>query len=156
MKKHAMTILLVLAALALGLWLWLDRDRVTEGERKKRENSVFTAWRRDELSRLVIAQEGETITLVRDPKKDTSWRMTTPREERADVAAVERLMTTLEFAVIARKVAEGTTGLGLARTARCTWAASSRGSRSAGRRRAPRGRATSASTIATPSSSPRS
>jgi len=113
MKRHAATIILVLVAIALGVWLWTDRDRVTEGERKRRENSVFNAWRREELSRIVIAHDGETIVLERDAKKDAAWRMTSPREERADVGAVERLVTTLEFANVARKASPGTTGTGL-------------------------------------------
>lgn len=109
-----MTLVLVACAVALGVWLWLDRDRVTEGERKRRENSAFVAWRRDELSQISIAHEGETIVLNRDPHADKSltqgkegeWRMSSPREERADPVAVERLVSTLELAVVARRATE--------------------------------------------------
>ncbi len=121
MKKHAGTIVLVVLALALGLWLWLDRDRITEGERKGRENSAFVVWRRDELTRVSIAHEGETIVLERDRPvapgkpsnegKEGSWRLTSPREERADAVAVDRLLTTLEFATAIRH-ASGGAGLG--------------------------------------------
>ncbi|MBX3189215.1 MAG: hypothetical protein KF819_19485 [Labilithrix sp.] len=116
MRKHAATIVLVLLAVGLGLWLWIDRDRVTEGERKRRENSVFTAWRRDELLRLEIAHEGETLVIERERQREPSgdppaWRMTSPRSERVDVQAVERLMTTLEFASVVRRASEGD-GLG--------------------------------------------
>lgn len=104
MKGHISTIVLLLLAIGLGLWLWLDRDKVTEGERKRRENNVFAAWRREDLSRIEIAHEGETIVLERDPKVDGSWRMRSPREERVDQAAAERLLTTLEFATAVRKV----------------------------------------------------
>lgn len=115
MKKHAATIVLVLLAVALGVWLWVDRDRVTEGERKRRENNVFVAWRRDELSRITIVHDGETIVLEREraadkPQaegKDGLWRMISPRAERADPVAVGRLLTTLEFATVARKVDDG-------------------------------------------------
>lgn len=112
MKKHATTIVLLLLAVALGVWLWMDRDRVSEGERKRRENSAFVAWRKDEVSRVEIAHEAETIVLERDVKADSPWRMTQPREERADQAAVERLLTTMEFASAIRKPTEGA-GLGL-------------------------------------------
>jgi hypothetical protein len=105
-KKHAPTIVLLLVAVALGLWLWLDRDRPTEGERARRPNSVFAVWRRDELSRVEIAHEGETIVLQRDAAKDSAWRMTSPRAERCDQQAVERLLTTLEFALAKRKASE--------------------------------------------------
>jgi hypothetical protein len=117
-KKHAATIVLVVLALGLGLWLWLDRDRVTAGERKSRENNAFVVWRRDELTKLTIAHDGETIVLERDrptmaggkPQgegKEGQWRMTSPRQERADAVAVERLLSTLEFATVARKVGAG-------------------------------------------------
>ncbi len=116
MKKHAATIVLVVLALGLGLWLWFDRDRITESERKGRENSAFSVWRRDELTKVSIAHDGETIVLERDRPtadktkgegKDGQWRMTSPRQERADAVAVERLLSTLELATVARKVGSG-------------------------------------------------
>jgi hypothetical protein len=116
-KKHAGTIVLVALAVALGVWLWIDRDRVTEGERKGRENSAFVVWRRDELTRISIAHDGESIVLERDRSassgkpsnegKEGKWRLTSPRQERADPVAVDRLLTTLEFASVARKVTDG-------------------------------------------------
>ena len=106
MKRHATTILLFLAAVVLGSWLWFHRDEVTEGERQRRENNVFSAWRREDVSRLEIVHEGETIVLERDAKDDKPWRMTSPRQERVDQAAAERLMTTLEFATRVRKVGD--------------------------------------------------
>lgn len=114
MKRHAATLILVVLAAALGLWLWLDRDHVTSSERKMRENNVFPVWRKEELVELTIAREGgpgaaETIVLERE---GTTWRMKSPRAERADAAAVDRLLTTLEFATIARRASEGTS-LGL-------------------------------------------
>ncbi len=121
MKKHAATVVLVVLAVALGVWLWLDRDRVSEGERKRRENNVFVAWRRDELTQVTIVDSaGETLVLVRDAApadkrgegKEGLWRMTSPREERADPVAVERLLTALEFATVARKATD-TSSLGL-------------------------------------------
>lgn len=107
LRRHATAIVLVVAAVALGAWLWVDRNAVTEGERKRRVNSVFSAWRRDELARIEIVHDDETIVLERDPKADSAWRMTAPRAGRADQAAVERLTTTLEFASVARKVDPG-------------------------------------------------
>ncbi|HSO37044.1 MAG TPA: hypothetical protein VLT33_31180 [Labilithrix sp.] len=109
MKKHAATLITVVLAAALGLWLWLDRDHVTSGERKMRENNVFPVWRKEELAQITIVHEGETIVLVRD---GASWRMDAPRKERADPAAVDRLLTTLEFATVARRASESTS-LGL-------------------------------------------
>jgi hypothetical protein len=99
----------------MAAWLWFDRDRISEGERKKRENNVFTAWRREDLSRVEIAHEGETIVLTRDARADGVWRMTSPLVERVDQGAAERLLTTFEFATVARKVGSDTSGLGFDR-----------------------------------------
>lgn len=104
MRRHATTIVLLFVALALGVWLWLDRDQVTEGERARREHSVFAAWRRDDVSRIEIGHDGETIVLEKEPGEDALWRMLSPRDERVDPQAVERLMTTFEFASVVRKV----------------------------------------------------
>lgn len=111
MKRYATTIVLVLVAIALGVGLWLDRDRLTEGERELRRNNVFVAWQRDALSRIEIVHEGETLVLERDPKADTAWRLVAPVNAPADQAAVERLVLSLEFATVLRKVSEGP-GLG--------------------------------------------
>lgn len=106
MKKHATTLVLLVVALALGVWLWIDRDKVSEGERKRRETNAFVAWRKEEVSRVEITHPGETIVLERDAKADTAWRLKSPRDERADQAAVERLLTTMEFASVVRKPTE--------------------------------------------------
>ena len=109
MRKYATTVIMVVLAAALGLWLWLDRDHATSGERKQRENNVFTVWRKEEIAEISVVHEGEAIVLVRD---GGAWRLTSPRKERADPAAVDRLLTTLEFATVARRASESTT-LGL-------------------------------------------
>jgi hypothetical protein len=105
-KRHLATIVMVVLALGLAIYLWLDKAKITSTERLNRENSVFPVWRREDLTRIEIAHEGETLILVHDLTTDT-WRMTSPRTERVDHAAVERLTTTLEFATAARKVGPG-------------------------------------------------
>lgn len=110
MKKHAMTLLMVVLAVALGVWLWLDRDRITSGEQKARVGLVFPIWRRDELREITIHRDDETLVLMRDASE---WKMSSPRTERVDAAAVDRLLSTLEFASIARRASDGTS-LGLA------------------------------------------
>lgn len=110
MRRHATTLLLLSIAVALGLWLWIDRDEVTEAERSRREDNVFPAWRREDVSRIEIAHEGETILLYKEPGEDGAWRTSSPREERVDQQAMERLMTTLEFATVVRKVGASAAG----------------------------------------------
>jgi hypothetical protein len=104
-KRHATTIVLLLATIGLSIWLWCTRDSVSESERSRRSNNVFAAWRRDEVSLVEISHEGETIVLERDARPDGPWRMTSPRKERCDQAAIERMLTTLEFAAVVRKTA---------------------------------------------------
>ncbi len=115
MKRHATTIVLCLVAGLLAVWLFLDRDRVSEGERRRRENNVFVAWRREELSKIELVraaaegEEAESIVLERDVKGDGPWRL---NRERADQQAVERLLQSLELATVQRKAAgDGALGL---------------------------------------------
>lgn len=105
MKRHASTFIFFVLALGLAIYVWHDRNTVTTGESENRKGDVFPAWRREDLTRIEIAHENETIVLTRDPKMD-QWSIVAPREERADHAAVERLATTLEFATRVRKVAK--------------------------------------------------
>ncbi|MCA9585221.1 MAG: DUF4340 domain-containing protein [Myxococcales bacterium] len=107
MKKHAVTILLLVIAAGLAVFLWRDRDRVTDGERARREGSVFGAWRGEQLSRVELTLTDESIVLERDLAKDSPWRMVSPRKEPADQASVERLLIALEFAQEARKATPG-------------------------------------------------
>jgi hypothetical protein len=103
-KRHLTTLLLLVVALVLGVWLWRDKDRVSVSEHERREKNVFPAWRRDEVSRIEIAHDDETIVLLREDAPEKSWKLSSPRSERVDIAAVERLLTTLEFASIVRRV----------------------------------------------------
>lgn len=118
MKRHATTIVLCLVAGLLAAWLFLDRDRVTEGEKRRRENNVFVAWRREELSKIELVhaaaegREAESIVLERDAKADGPWRLKGRQDERADQQAVERLLQSLELATVQRKAAgDGALGL---------------------------------------------
>jgi hypothetical protein len=107
MKKHWTTLVLVLLALGLGVWLLRDRGKVTENERKSRDNHVFPAWRRDELTRVEIVHDGESIVLDRNAKADGLWQMVSPQKGHVDMAAVESLLATLEFAIVSRRVSPG-------------------------------------------------
>ncbi len=104
MRRHGTTLVLLVVAFALGIWLWRDKDRVSVSEHERREKNVFPAWRRDEVSRIEIAHDDETLVLVREEANEKTWKLGSPRSERVDIAAVERLLTTLEFASIVRRV----------------------------------------------------
>jgi hypothetical protein len=111
LRKHLVTILLVAGAVGVGVWAYVDAPRLTETERKMRPSSVFNPWRREDLTRIEIHRGGETIVFERDKTAgEVGWRMTSPRPERSDPAAVDRLVGALEFASIVRKVESGATG----------------------------------------------
>jgi hypothetical protein len=100
-QPYATSIALVLAACGLVVYAWRDRGTVSETERTMRQNNVFPAWRREDVTRIEIEHGREKVVLVR--AKD-DWRMTSPREENVDAALVDRFVGTLEFATVVRKV----------------------------------------------------
>ena len=107
LRKHATSIVLALLAAGIGAYAYIDRGSVTETEKKLREGTLFPAWRREDLSRIELANRGgDTIILERvtGDGGDSSWFLRSPRSERADDAVVQKLLATLEFATALRKV----------------------------------------------------
>ena len=106
-RKHGSTVGLVVCAATLGVYAYVDRKTVSDSERKERANDVFPAYRRQEVDRIELVQGGVTLTLEKRASGDagdTAWQMTSPRHERADAAAVDKLLGDIEFAGIVRKV----------------------------------------------------
>ncbi len=107
--------MLLASALVLGLWLWFDRPRATDEERKTRGSSAFVTWNVEDLERITIVHDVETLVLQREHPGDRTaaaglddhWRMVAPRQERADSVAVRRLVSVLGNARFERKAAEG-------------------------------------------------
>ena len=108
MKRHGTTIVFLVLAAALSLWLWFDREKVSTTESTLREKNAFVAWRKDDLSRIEIAHDDETIVLERESHV---WQMRAPRAERVDGPAVDRLLGTLEYATRVRAADEGAKGM---------------------------------------------
>jgi hypothetical protein len=110
MKRHVTTIVLALLAIALGVYAYVvDRGSVTEGERRMRENNVFPAWRREDVTRIELSFANETFAVVRDSADggEKEWRMTSPRAEVPDASAVDHLVAALETASIVRRAPQG-------------------------------------------------
>jgi hypothetical protein len=106
-KKYGATLVLVVCAAALGLYAYVDRKAVSDAERKERENDVFPAYRRQEVDRIELVQGAVKLIFEKRPSGDagdTMWEMTSPRDERADAAEVDKLLGDIEFAGIVRKV----------------------------------------------------
>lgn len=118
-RKYAGSIAVIAIAIGLAVYVGvIDRDKVSDAERAYRPKNVFPAFRREELSRVEIATDKETLALVRGAADDAGargWRMTSPRDDDAEVDAVDRLLGALEFATFVRKVDAGTAGLSPAR-----------------------------------------
>ncbi len=106
--KHAASIALIVAAAGLAAYvLVVDRDKVTDVERAARPKNVFPAFRRDDVSRVVLQSDKERLAFERSVASDAGdreWRMTQPRAEVADAAEADKLLGALEFATFVRKV----------------------------------------------------
>lgn len=106
-RAHVTSIGLTIAAAGALAYAYLDRGSVTESEKKAREGSVFGAWRREALTRIVVDRGGEHIVLERskDDAGDAEWWMRAPLVERADDETCDRLASAFELASVVRKVA---------------------------------------------------
>lgn len=104
-RKNVAMIVLGTLAVVLGVYAFTDRDKVSDSERNARKENLFPAWRRDQLTKIELEQDGTTIRLERDPDK-TTFRMTSPREEGTELVAVDRLLSVLEHAHSVRNVSD--------------------------------------------------
>ena len=107
LAKHRTTVVLLLLAMACAIVFFLDRKNVSDGERKDREMDVFPAYRRQDVVKVELVQGDVRLSFERradGDAGDTTWWMTSPREERADAATVDKLLGDIEFAGIVRKV----------------------------------------------------
>lgn len=107
LAKHRTTAVLLLLAIVCGVVFYLDRKNVSDSERKDREMDVFPAYRRQDVAKVELTQGDVRLAFERradGDAGDTTWWMTSPRDERADAAAVDKLLGDIEFAGIVRKV----------------------------------------------------
>src|SRR4051794_11378609 len=113
-RRHATTIVLLSLAVSLGVYvLVVDRGSITTAESELRKHNLFPFFRRDELARVVIErtdgqapirlrrQSGDDFELEGEAAADPNHRAPA---ETADTAAVRRLLSALEFAVVERTV----------------------------------------------------
>jgi hypothetical protein len=106
--QHWGSLVAILALAALVLFWMHDRGAISDAERKDREHDVFPAYRRGDIDFLELVQGGVKVRIEKRAEKgdagDTYWRLTSPADERADPAAVDRLVGDLEFAGVLRRV----------------------------------------------------
>jgi hypothetical protein len=101
-------VLLVLAAAAAAYAYLVDRGTVSDADRAARRRDVFPSFRVDEVARLELEHGAEQLVLERstDGGAGSLWTMTSPRNDRADAAAVDVLLRDLERATRLRDVDE--------------------------------------------------
>lgn len=110
-RRHATTITLsILAAGGVIAVLVLDRGSVTTDEAEARKKNLLEAFRRDEISELVITSKGKTARVTRDvgpagPGGQRPWIVDVNGQRYpADEAAVDQALGSLELAVFERRV----------------------------------------------------
>ncbi len=121
LPAHTTSVALVLLAVAAGVYtMTVDQGKVSDRERNDRQHDVFPAYRRSDIDFIELEQSGTggksgaklrierryEAHDARDPG-DGYWQLTSPVDERADPAAVDRFVGDLEFAGAIRKVDPG-------------------------------------------------
>lgn len=107
LKRQAGNIALVLGAITLLVVVLVTRGRVTTSEKDARASNLLPAFRDDDISRLVLERGGQKLVLERGPAGDAgepSWLIREPIEEEADPFAVDKLLGSLEFARVVRRI----------------------------------------------------
>jgi hypothetical protein len=104
--------LVVLAAGTAAYAFFVDRGAVSDAERAARRSDVFPSFRVEEVTRVELEHGAEVTVLERAGASASAgagapalWTMTSPRQERADAAAVDVLLRDLELARRVREVA---------------------------------------------------
>lgn len=107
--KHKVEIALLLLVPALAIWLFFfDRGSVTTREAEMRKRNLLTAFRRDQIEQIAFERDGSSFRLVKRIEDGDAmyYVVRDGKEEIADQTAVDRLISTLEFAVPERRIDE--------------------------------------------------
>jgi hypothetical protein len=105
LRRHAVSISVAVLAVLLGGYLYLvDRDRVTTTESDARKRNLLRAFRRAEITEIVVEDPSDTVRVVRrgDDAGDTMYFLGSG--EVADQVAVDKLLGVLEFATAERRL----------------------------------------------------
>jgi hypothetical protein len=109
-SEIASVVLIAGAVGAMGYLWFFDRGSVTDTERTTRAADVFPAFRKGEVTRVVLKRGDEQLVLERVAASDAGgggWAMRAPRDEPAETGAVDALLQELETATRVRKVDGG-------------------------------------------------
>lgn len=91
-----------LLALALGTLgvVWATREAPTTAELTARKNKLLPDFKKEQVSRLVLSQDGRELQL--DAATPSEFRIVKPWSERADIATVSQLLGSLDLASFLR------------------------------------------------------
>ncbi len=99
--------LIAVAIALLGVLIW-TRGGVTTNEQAARANNLLGAWREDDLVHIELDRKGQKLRLERRPDpdggEDSSWFITQPMAEEADVNAITDFLGSLQFATVVRRI----------------------------------------------------
>ena len=99
-SRTAIALLAVAAALVVFIFLF-ERDTMTTGEIEGRRDRVFVEFRRDLVDGLTVkGSSGEEVALSRvGPEEGAGeeWRITAPRDLKADGSEVREILSALDF-----------------------------------------------------------
>jgi hypothetical protein len=105
LRKNVTPMVIVALAAGAGIYAWIDRGSVSDAERAERSDDVFPAFRPEQVSRIDLVHGAETTSIARGGDAG-AWKLTAPRQVKADPAAVDALVRELEFATKLRNVPE--------------------------------------------------
>lgn len=108
-KPRSQLVNLALVALALGLVVAVvvTSGKVTTSEQDARSFNLLPSYREDDVSRITLEKDGTKLVLERASSGDagdTTWNLKEPVQEEADAYAVDKLLGSLEFARVVRRI----------------------------------------------------
>jgi hypothetical protein len=105
LRRHAVSLALALSAILLAAYLYLvDSGRITTAEQQARQRNLLPAYRRAEISELIIQSNDETTHIVRRADDAGSDMFHLDGGELADQTAVDKALAALEFATPERRL----------------------------------------------------
>jgi hypothetical protein len=92
--KTRTTIILLLIAIGLGVWIKFFESKKPNTVEAQRQAGKFVNFDREKLDGIVIQNGDDRIELHREKGQ---WRLTAPVKDQADAAAVDNLISDIEF-----------------------------------------------------------
>ena len=116
-RRHLTTVILSVLALAALVYVGVvDRGAVGTRELEARKKNLFAAWRKDDLSKVVLKTPSGSAELVRGKKNESGnrfWTVTIGGVTYAgEEQGIDKFLETLEYASYAREIPQGSVDRG--------------------------------------------